>query len=168
LDYNLDETIELSELCDAWHLHIDTTFLVSLILNATNICNLDDTLLSIQRDLYNELCAHLDDNDYIFGWINTHVSVRFIIERMIMNALSVKAAGKSILIPTYKCALSGGLEVTIGETDFNRCANDPIIGNGVIIGETELDIEITAIADSTIDYSTRVGSVNGINYNGAV
>jgi hypothetical protein len=76
---------------------------------------------------------------------------------MIMNAISVKVNNKSILIPTYKCRLVDTLETVITEEDFELHPNDQIIGNNVIIGETELKVEITAIADSTIDTTARVG-----------
>jgi hypothetical protein len=157
LDYDLNDTIELSELCDAWHLHIDTDFLVNLILTAQNICGLDNTLVSAQQELYAEICTPDIDKDTIFSWINNNISVRFIIERMIMNAISVKVNNKSILIPTYKCRLVDTLETVITEEDFELHPNDQIIGNNVIIGETELKVEITAIADSTIDTTARVG-----------
>ena len=168
LDYNFNDTIDLTELCDAWHLHINTEYLINLILTANNVFELDDTLPVIQQTLYTELCNHSDDIDYIFSWIAANISTQFIIERMIMNAITVKlSSGKSILVPTYKCKKGeNGVGILITEDSYP--VNNDVLGNNAIVGESDVKIEITALSDSTTDYTAKVGSINRINYTGTV
>ena len=137
-------------------------------MTANNVFELDDTLPVIQQTLYTELCNHSDDIDYIFSWIAANISTQFIIERMIMNAITVKlSSGKSILVPTYKCKKGeNGVGILITEDSYP--VNNDVLGNNAIVGESDVKIEITALSDSTTDYTAKVGSINRINYTGTV
>ena len=87
--------MDLATLMDVFHLNIKIDFIVKLILKASNVTGstntaLDENLTTLQATLSGMLvdpAQNSDDN--IFAYINENVSKMFIIERMIMNAISV-------------------------------------------------------------------------------
>jgi hypothetical protein len=87
--------MDLATLMDVFHLNVKIDFIVKLILKASNVIGstntaLDENLTTLQATLSGMLvdpAQNSDDN--IFAYINENVSKKFIIERMIMNAISV-------------------------------------------------------------------------------
>ena len=161
IDIDIDG-IELAELMDVFHLNVNVEFLTRLILNATDIKNsenhpVDETLTIAQQELYQKLDDGESD-DSILSYIEENISKKFLIERMIMNAVQVKIdRTTSILVPTYKCKLNNRVDIEISEDNNAQFPSK----NDELIGETDLNISIIANSDSIPNYQQFTTNYNG-------